>query len=434
MSNTSDTNSTLAAILVGTGLTITIHHAVKYDGGKCLLPSRKNLFRFLLVWMLIGSGVFMGVWAVGSAVLKYKLGWVYVPHYGPMPYPSEGFPQHWKHYLQPFIVVMIVAYSFQQSLNAEEGLYWFHLMRAVRSPKSAKGFLRTKFLWTWIAISCTGFIVLCLTGWIGYHGETDKQFARIAVAGGTMELCVALGASVVVFLFPRFLKDVQASGAGPEVRARLHFYHEANKVRTFFRVLFSVDIMVMGIDGLTEKKTINSNHLAADLLNQLSYLSYLFIVVISMIVYLPRNWNSDPAAAQQIMVGGRGRPQPHGSHVLMSLLRERGQWDADDDLRLKGAEAGSPNGLGKVLEKDEESAQGEAPFMDRFSTGDWENDPERSPRRYTNVLENWSSPLAIPVEDPKLPTQLKIHIQQEQQVHDDREGSDDEERGWRDVI
>ena len=69
----------------------------------------------------------------------------------------------------------------------------------------------------------------------------------------------------------------KASGAGPEVRSRLHFYHgesageniifwghpshhvaEGNKVRTLCRLIFSLMVVLLGADGLTEAKRINS--------------------------------------------------------------------------------------------------------------------------------------------------------------------------------
>ena len=48
------------------------------------------------------------------------------------------------------------------------------------------------------------------------------------------------------------------SGAGPEVRSRLHFYHEGNKVRTFCRIGFVVGTLALGIDGLTTQKRLNA--------------------------------------------------------------------------------------------------------------------------------------------------------------------------------
>jgi hypothetical protein len=65
--------------------------------------------------------------------------------------------------------------------------------------------------------------------------------------------------------------DQRRSGASREVRSRLYFYHgelpssphtqaeetEANKLRTFFRLLFAICSFTLGVDGLTEKKRVN---------------------------------------------------------------------------------------------------------------------------------------------------------------------------------
>ncbi|WWD21474.1 hypothetical protein CI109_105960 [Kwoniella shandongensis] len=418
MSNTNATNATLVTVLSTVGLAFCFHHAYRFDGCKCLIPKRKEWFRVLLTWLLQGCGFGMAIFGAGSAWLKYHLGWTYVPGVGAIPYPAQMYSEHWKVYTYPFTVFIIIAYSLQLSLTTEEGLYWFTLMRAVRSPKSAKGFMNSRLFWVWIIISLSAPVVVSLATWVGFDGDLDNQFARCAVTGGSIELAMILMASVVLLKFPQFLKDVKASGAGPEVRARLHFYHEVNKVRTFFRLLFTSTIMILAIDGLTEKKRINLTPLAADILNQISYGSFFFVCIISIMVYLPRNWNPDPASAQQVMVGvgkqARTAPRTHaGSHVLMSFLREGGQWDADDDLRLNAPS----NMVGELYDqKEKEDEVAEAPFLDRLSNR-WDQDVEKGPKHIAD-LENWTSPLAFKVDEPKIPTQIKIHIQQEQQVCD----------------
>jgi hypothetical protein len=156
----------------------------------------------------------------------------------------------------------------QASLNAEEGLYWYHLMRAVRKPSSAGSWLGSYFFYAWIAISIVTTVAQCTVGWI-HNTDPNVQLARELTCGGAIELLVLGSASVALFHFPRFLRDVKASGAGPDVRSRLHFYHgalklrtkltaEANKVRTFLRLIFVATTFILGIDGLTPEMKINS--------------------------------------------------------------------------------------------------------------------------------------------------------------------------------
>ena len=57
-----------------------------------------------------------------------------------------------------------------------------------------------------------------------------------------------------------------------------------------------------------------------------------------MVLYLPRNYSTLPR--EQVMVGQQGPQRPPmnqlaSGHALMSLLREGGQWDDEDDARAR---------------------------------------------------------------------------------------------------
>ena len=140
----------------------------------------------------------------------------------------------------------IVAYGLQVSMNAEEGLYWsvksvpltlrywstirYHLMRAVRRPKSAKSWLTSSFFITWIGITIVSFLTQYCVAWIG-EPDMETQMARMFVSGGVIELLsvfqhkfnvslgswlqcrVCLTASMIIFKFPAFLEDVVSNRA-----------------------------------------------------------------------------------------------------------------------------------------------------------------------------------------------------------------------------
>jgi hypothetical protein len=80
-----------------------------------------------------------------------------------------------------------VAFCAQVSLNAEEGLYWYHLMRAVRRPQAARSWLTSSFFFAWIIISVSAMVAEFGAGWIGYVDD-DTQTARMFVCDGAIEL------------------------------------------------------------------------------------------------------------------------------------------------------------------------------------------------------------------------------------------------------
>nr|XP_018262112.1 uncharacterized protein I303_05127 [Kwoniella dejecticola CBS 10117]OBR84270.1 hypothetical protein I303_05127 [Kwoniella dejecticola CBS 10117] len=429
MAAATDCNMNLAFVLSSAALGFAIHHTYKFDRCKCLLPKKKEWFRVLLTWMLISSEMMIIGWALGWTVIKYHLGWMWLPDFGAIPYPSMLFERKYLDLNIPFMIIFNLAFSIQASLNAEEGLYWYHLMRAVRQPKSSRSWLTSSFFYAWIIISivCTA----CQSGISWLHRgalDLDIQMTITMTVHGFIEFAVMLSSSVVIWKFPAFLADVKASGAGPEVRSRLHFYHEANKIRTFFRALFAVCMIIIGIDGMTDAKRINLNPLANDLLTQIIFGSFFFVLVISTLLYLPRNWTPEGETRRhQIMVGD---PNAHRSGArgleaanlasgiaLMSLLREGGQWDHDDDLRGNNRISNVPlrqNDQNMPFHMGASSAEEEWKTNQLRKQGSWESEP--SDLGMPMALENFTSPIAVQTDEASLPSEIRIRVDQEQQV------------------
>lgn len=193
-------------------------------------------------------------------------------------------------------------------------------------------------------------------------------------------LCAA---TVVVLKFPRFLKDVKASGAGPDVQIRLYTYHESNKIRNLFRISFTMPLLVLGADGITAAAPLNMNAIVSDLLCATTVGSLCIVMMLSIMLYLPRSAPS--AVHNKVMVG---QMPPHATQAnqlasgfaLMSLLREGGQWEGDTEL--------------DVLDKDE------APFATAEARGtSWNTGAEEKWHQVHDVpqvphiLDQFTSPI-----------------------------------------
>jgi hypothetical protein len=138
----------------------------------------------------------------------------------------------------------------------------------------------------------------------------------------------------VLFKFPKFLEEVRVSGAGPDVRIRLHFYHKMNGIRTFLRFLFAIPLLILGADGVSRKSIININPIASSMLATLAVGSLSLVTVVSILLYLPR---SSPSSERNTVMVGQQPPQRsiHATQLL-SMLREGGQWEGvDEDLRSR---------------------------------------------------------------------------------------------------
>nr|XP_019045359.1 hypothetical protein I302_05748 [Kwoniella bestiolae CBS 10118]OCF24289.1 hypothetical protein I302_05748 [Kwoniella bestiolae CBS 10118] len=430
MATANDCNMSIALILSTSALGFTLQHAWKFDRCRCLFPKRKEWFRVLLTWMLIGSTMMIIAWSAGWTIIKYDVGWTTIPPYGAMPYPPVLYEKKYVDLNLPYTIIFNLAFSIQASLNAEEGLYWYHLIRAVRQPKSSRSWLTSSFFYAWIIISVVCTACQSGLGWI-HSGklDLDVQMARIMTVHGCIEFAVVLSSSVVIWKFPDFLADVKASGAGPDVRSRLHFYHgklamKANKIRNFFRFLFATCMMILGIDGLTDSQTIHFNNLASDLLTHIIFGSFFFVLITSTLLYLPRSWVADDQRSHQVMVGDPNAQMRVGESnniasgiALMSLLREGGQWDNDDDLRennrLSRVNEDTNNGAFSNLEVPVPVVADEwrNNLNDLKKKGSW--DSEGSELGMPMALDNFTSPIAVHTDESVSPTEIRIRIEQE---------------------
>lgn len=83
-----------------------------------------------------------------------------------------------------------------------------------------------------------------------------------------------------------------------------------------------------------------------DLLSQMIFGSFFFMLIISVMLYLPQNWYREGSQRNNIMVGApcnalnNDHAQLASGVALMSLLREGGQWDTDG-MHIKSCRAKS---------------------------------------------------------------------------------------------
>jgi len=144
-----------------------------------------------------------------------------------------------------------VAVCLQVSLNAEEGLYWYHLMTAVRKPRSSKSWLNSSFFIAWIVISIFTFVIPHCVIYIGVKSEVERAGKMYTVLGALELLWVSKRAPDTLadvqrrfdsfdrlvqiskvsrgcgksLTSERVADDQRRSGASREVRSRLYFYH-----------------------------------------------------------------------------------------------------------------------------------------------------------------------------------------------------------------
>ncbi|KAJ9127395.1 hypothetical protein QFC24_000802 [Naganishia onofrii] len=155
--------------------------------------------------------------------------------------------------------------------------------------KTAKWITSNVFI-VWAVLSLAQTVVHFVTAFLG-NPDVEQQSIRLYLAEGLFNTVTAILSIILAWQFPGFIRLVKETGASSEVISKLQFYHELNKWRILFRVMFSICICILGGDALTNAKVVNVNGLAADLLFQVAVLSFFFASICSWMLYLPVQWN-----------------------------------------------------------------------------------------------------------------------------------------------
>nr|ODN88559.1 hypothetical protein L203_02563 [Cryptococcus depauperatus CBS 7841] len=427
MATANDSSMTLVSILSATALGLSIHHAYKYDKCKCLIPQRKEWFRVLLTWMLLTSNIFLFCWGAGWCWVKYKLKWVYIPGIGSMPYPPQLYTQKYHHINVVLMIAFNIAFSLQTSLNAEEGLYWYHLMKAVQQPKFPRSWFTSSFFYIWIVTTVVSTTLQCGMGWIR-KGKIDlvHQMSVVMSVDGIIELINMRISSHLEVSNLSCQRERLGSRARCESSSSFFPWQvmsysrkvwsedlaEANKVRTFFRALYAVCMVILGIDGLTTKKRIAHIPLLNDLIAQIIFGSFFFMLLISIVLYLPRSWVPENVRQKNIMVAGQAaqrfqQTQTISQPALINLLREGGHWQADDIPEMDQDED-APYKL-----QDSGLYGSKEPLTEPIQI--WQDKQETRGLRVLPALDSFTSPFAVQIHEPPIPTDLRIRVEQEVQ-------------------
>ncbi|KAJ9114295.1 hypothetical protein QFC22_005747 [Naganishia vaughanmartiniae] len=311
-----------------------------------------------VAWAQLLTAACYAIWAMGLTYMKWEAGYMQLPVYGIIPVPYQLWTPQQLRWNNITVAFLCGAFCLYDAVNLEEWLYWIYVVRAVRTKsrqtqnlvgtatsaghypfegkpstnnsctttsfaptmerklrpsipgkraakKTAKWITSNVFI-VWLALSVCQTVIHYI---IAFYGNPDvqSQTIRLYLAEGIFNTLTAVLSIVLAWQFPSFIRLVKDTGASYEVISKLQFYHELNKWRIFFRMLFSFATSTLGIDALTKAKRVNLNSLACDLLFQIAVLAFFFASICSWMLYLPVQWNKDTSVYGNDAI--RQRPQ-----------------------------------------------------------------------------------------------------------------------------
>ncbi|KAG8920262.1 hypothetical protein FRC01_000851 [Tulasnella sp. 417] len=120
-----------------------------------------------------------------------------------------------------------------------------------------------------------------------------KSEAYIALVGSIGSTLITVAFFKVLWIFPGFLDKIRTEGAGQVVVTRLVTFHKLNMIRIAFRLLFTLPLMVLGIDGIRPHNPVNESHFWVDLLAVSGGIGCIVSSILTLIIFFPRSMSKE---------------------------------------------------------------------------------------------------------------------------------------------
>ncbi|KAF5375536.1 hypothetical protein D9615_009191 [Tricholomella constricta] len=272
-----------------------IFHLWSFDRFKCLKwnsgPSsgafkRVMTYTYLLTVPLIGS------YAIGFATIKYHEGFIFLPEFGIIPKPHQLWGPTASSAIFPLMLMFSIGWSFEMVTHLEELCFWLFL---VNSGSAQQDWFHSLYFKTWVVGSTVAVIYMPLVT-IFTRSDPLKSEAYTFLAGSLGSLSLTLWFTPILWTFPSFLRNLKNEGVDINTIVRLTKFSELNTIRVAFRFLFTVPLLILGIDGVRPHHHINENMLWTDFLAILAGFGCSISSGITLVIFFPRSIEGEIAA------------------------------------------------------------------------------------------------------------------------------------------
>ncbi|KAI6148446.1 hypothetical protein BKA82DRAFT_453293 [Pisolithus tinctorius] len=285
-----------------------IFHLWNYDRFKCVRWSQANrrpgAFKRVMTYTYITSLTLLVIFGAAFTLLKFKEGDIILFNGEVTSTPLELYSPAHKKWVLPLLFVFTIAWACEHITHLEGKLirylsapctnsnlpeeltFWLFLQN--QGPRSRVWFDSWEFkLWLWGSmVAILGMPVTALVA----RKQLDTCLAWILLVGSSVSTCETLGFLFVLFRFPAFIRKVKDDGAAPNIIVRLVYSYQLNCGRIAFRFVFSIPLLVLGIDGVQGSHPINMSPFWSDFLLMLGGIGSF----VSHPLYLLRSFNRVP--------------------------------------------------------------------------------------------------------------------------------------------
>ncbi|THH29529.1 hypothetical protein EUX98_g4644 [Antrodiella citrinella] len=276
-------------------LVLRVFHLWNFDRFKCLRWNSgpyTGAFKRIMTYTYFLTIPLICVYAIGFAIIKYKMGYSIIPGQGIIPTPWQLWPKSYQHAIFPLQLCLSIGWSFELVTHLEELCFWLFLINA---GSVQQDWFRSLYFKTWVVGSVVAILYMPIVT-IFTRSDPLKCEAFSFLAGSLGGLSLTLWFMPVLWTFPSFLGNLRKEGVDMSTMVRLTTFYELNSIRVVFRFLFVAPLLVLGVDGVRPHQHINESGFWTELLTIIGGIGCVVSSGLTLVIFFPRNRQSEVTA------------------------------------------------------------------------------------------------------------------------------------------
>ncbi|EIN06437.1 hypothetical protein PUNSTDRAFT_105437 [Punctularia strigosozonata HHB-11173 SS5] len=265
-----------------------LYHLWSYDGFKCLrwdAGRQPGAFRRVMTYSYLACIPLLVIFSVGLTVVKFHAGEVVYPDGSIMPKPVMLWDDHDRAWVLPLYFILSIAWALEIITHLEELVFWLFLLH--QGPTQRDWYESWEFR-TWYIGSTIAILGMPITVLITRR-QLWNCLAYIFLTGSSAGILTTIAFLYVLWQFPVFLAHVKSEGADPDVVVRLTTFSQLNVIRVLFRFLFSVPLLVLGIDVISGRFCVVDHKFATDFCLEVAAVGCFASSTITLLIFFPRS-------------------------------------------------------------------------------------------------------------------------------------------------
>ncbi|POW16762.1 hypothetical protein PSHT_06691 [Puccinia striiformis] len=197
------------------------------------------------------------------------------------------------------ITLNSLGWSGEGIVHLEELAFWFFLihLKDTSPPWFKSAFFRAFVI---LSIVSSGALI-CIVG--ASKPNVMLTQAILMTVATSFNTSVTCGFFWVFSKFPRWLKDLKQRGAPSELIIRLHGFGTLNQIRMIFRLIFTLPLLALSMDGLMAQPVLNKRVWVIDLIVMTSTVAFAAQGIMTLLIFLPRNLSKECGFSQDEHAG-----------------------------------------------------------------------------------------------------------------------------------